>query len=344
MRYFFYSISSILLLLISGCSTGVHQSAPAKKTKPFEQIAFKTLNKEEVDQKLRKLHNVKEESYEIVTGDRFDIYVYDNPDLTVKSLIVMPDGTISLGLIGVVPIAGKTIKDATDLINKRFSKYIVDPKTTLVPTHIQSSIFTIAGSVINPGVYSIKSGYKISDAIAAAQGFAQGVKDGDSIELANLDNAFIARGEKVLPVDFNEIIKKGNQLYNIPVINGDYIYIPSSMNQEVYVLGEVVSPGYYAFTENFTLLRALSWSQGRLNTSSDYAVIVRGGLLNPNVYKVNVEDVLRGRAPDFKLMPNDIVYFPSGAFTDYNLVIEKIIPTFELLAIISGPIKNLAPF
>ena len=344
MRYFLYFSSVILLLLSSGCFSGVQQSAPANKTKSFEQIAVKTLNKEELDQKLRNLHNVKEEPYKIVTGDRFDIYVYDNPDLTVKALIVMPDGTISLGLIGVVPIAGKTIKEATDLINKRFSKYIVDPKITLVPTHIQSSIFTITGSVINPGVYSIKSGYKITDAIAAAQGFANGIKDGDSIELANLDNAFIARGKKLLPVDFNEIIKKGNQLNNIPIINGDYIYIPSSMNQQVYVLGEVVSPSYYAFTEDLTLSRALSWAQGRLNTSSDFAVIVRGGLVNPYVYKVNVEDVLRGRSPDFKLMPNDIVYFPSGSFTDYNLVIEKIIPTFELLAVMSGPIKNLAPF
>jgi len=326
----------IILVFISGCVSGVKQSEPHNK-QDYEKIETDTLAKDEITKQLKELHKVSEKEYLISGGDEFDIYVFDNPELLTKGVIVMPDGTISMGLAGVVEIEGKNIENATKSIEEKLGKYILDPKVTLIPNHIKSSTFTIMGSVVNPGVYQVKSGYNITDGIAVAQGFSEGERDGDTIDMANLDLAFILRDKKILPINFVNIVKKGSYLDNIPLSNGDYIYIPSVMNLNVFVLGQVAVPGYCAYNDNLTLLRAMSWAQGRLPSSSDIAIIVRGNLVTPTIYKVDVEDILRGRIPDFKLKPNDIIYFPSGTIADYNLIIQKIIPTFELLNLLAGP-------
>ena len=328
--------SFIAILMLFGCTTGINQSDKVKRT-AYEEYQVDKIPQKKINQQLSELQNVDEIEYLISAGDEFDIYVYDNPELTTKGVIVMPDGTISMELAGVVHVGEKTIEQATLSLNNQLGKYIIAPQATLIPNHIKSSTFTIVGSVYNPGVYNIKSGYRVTDAIARAQGFLHGERDGDTIDLANLDYAFIMRNKKVLPVDFKKIIKKGSRLNNIPIQNGDYIYIPSVMNLNVYVLGEVVISGACAFTDNLTLLKALNWAQGRKSSSSDIAVVVRGGLVNPTVFKVDTEEILRGRAPDFQLKPNDIVYFPAGSVHNYNLVIEKIIPLFEVLNLLGGP-------
>lgn len=324
------------LLWITGCSTGVKQAVPMENV-TFEEIKAKQEDDDKIQVQLTSLHTISEEEYRISIGDELDVYVFDNPDLETKGVKVMADGTISMGLVGVVNIGGKTIEEASKEIEIKLGKYIKKPNVTLVPTHIKSSTATIVGAVANPGIYEIKKGYKITDVVAMAQGFQGGKRGGDTVEMANLQMSFIARDNKVLPVDFFEIFKRGNALNNIPVKNGDYIFIPSNMSLHVFVLGEVTSPGYCPYNDDLTISKALANSITRKNTSSDIALVLRGNLIKPTVYKIDVEDILRGRAPDFPLKPNDIVYFPSGSVSDYNLIIQKIIPTFEMLNLLAGP-------
>ncbi|MCP4179479.1 MAG: capsule biosynthesis protein CapA [bacterium] len=333
------AISSILIVLLSGCQSGVKQSLPGKKP-AYAEIKMDPSSIKETKKELSNLQKVKDDEYIISAGDQFDIFVYDNPELLTKGVIVMPDGTVSMELAGVVEIGDSTIEGATKAIEDKLGIYIINPKVTLVANHIKSATFTIIGSVVNPGVYPIRSGYRLTDAVAEASGLSEGEKDGDTIELANLDHAFVVRDKKMLPVDFVKVIKNGNRLNNIPLKNNDYIYIPSSMNLNVFIMGEVLVPGSCAYNENLTLLKALSWAQGRKKTSSDIAVVVRGNLVSPKVFKIDVEDILRGRVADFKLEPNDIVYFPSGYVADYNLIVKKIIPTFEVINLLAGPFGN----
>ena len=328
-----------LILLISGCATtAVHQSAP---TANIDEVKVEALSPAQIKKELEKLQVVTHKPYRISTGDRYDYYVYEHPDLTIKGLIVTPGGNISVGLAGVVNVGGLTVDESLKKINKKLSRYLKNPKAALVPTHIKSSLFTIIGSVTKTGVYEIKSGYKLTDAIAVAKGLATGWQDENTVELADLEHAYFIRDNKILPVSFISAIRKGSYLHNIPLQDGDYIYIPSSINRQVYVLGEVTEPGNVSYNENQTLTQALAYSKGKkLATSSDIAIIIRGNVVTPKVYKVNVEDILQGRTPDFRLHPSDIVYIPKSTFTEYNLIIEKLMPTFVLLNLMTGPASN----
>lgn len=328
------------LMILTGCAVGVKQSMPDANSH-IKEIQINTLSDKQIKEELKKLHTITKEPYLISTGDRFTYKVYGHPELSIPSIVVLPGGKISVGLAGIVKVEELTVQQANALINTKLSAYIKSPRAVLIPKYIKGAVFTVIGKVRKTGVFSLKSGYKISDALAVAGGFAVGEQDNDTIELADLEHAYIARGNKILPVDFIEAVRKGNYLQNIPLKNGDYIYIPSSMDRQIFVMGEVRLPGNVSYNENQTLLQALAYSKGRmLETASNNVIVVRGNLIKPKVYELNTEDILQGRVPDFRLHPNDILYVPKSTMTEYNDIILKILPTVELLNLMAGPFGN----
>jgi polysaccharide export outer membrane protein len=113
------------------------------------------------------------------------------------------------------------------------------------------------------------------------------------------------------------------------------------MNESVYVLGEVGVPGYLGYKDSLTLIQALAFSRGLLDTHSEDVWIIRGGLIHPKVYKVNIDMIERGKALDFHLEPNDVVFVPKGGLSEYNVLVKKILPTLEAINLIAGPATNL---
>ena len=323
-----------------GCGGPHLPYLPKPGPSSVEEVQTPRKSQAEINRELEELHRADSPAYRIAANDRFDFKVYDNEDLDLTGLEVMPDGYVSIGLIGPVKIGGLTIQEATALIETNLKKFINYPKISLIPTRVQSSTFTISGKVINPGIYPIGNGTRLTDAIAIAKGFATAQFQSDTVEAADLRNSFIARDGKVLPVDFEKAIRKGDRLNNIPLRHGDYIYIPSAMNSSVYVVGEVNRPTYIGFKDNLTLLQAVTYAQGLKNTNSANVIIVRGSLAKPKVYRVNIEKIMAGDAIDFPLQPNDIVFVPMGWLSEYNTIVNKLLPTLQAINLGTGSVTG----
>jgi len=173
---------------------------------------------------------------------------------------------------------------------------------------------------------------KLLDTIADAGGFSIGVFKDNSIELADLEHAFLRRGKKVLPINFMELVRKGNPLHNIPLMDKDYIYIPSALNTEIYMLGEVKLSGFYGYREHMTLSQLISHAEGYTDKANiNQVAIVRGYLNDPEVHLVDLELVLEGKSIDFRLQPYDIVFVPKSSFGDWNTLLEMMMPSLESL-------------
>ena len=69
-------------------------------------------------------------------------------------------------------------------------------------------------------------------------------------------------------------------------------------------------------------------------------LIIRGGVANPRLYRVHVDAILSGHAPNVRLEPGDVVYVPKDNASEYNVFVRKLLPTAQLLNLIGYPLMN----
>jgi len=293
-------------------------------------MLHKRQSKEAIKRKLMLLQKHKTIPYKIGSGDKFDVSIYGEPELSVKGGVVKPDGTLTVSMVGDVKVSGMRINDAMKKISNKLTRYMQKPIVSLIPAEFRAQSYTILGKINKPGNYPVHEKSRVLDSIADAGGFSIGVFKDNMIELADLEHAFIRRGTEVLPVNFMELVRKGNPLHNIPLEDKDYIYIPSVLNTEVYMLGEVKVPGFFGYKERMTLTQLISHAKGYTDKANiNQVAIIRGYLSDPSVYLVDLEKVLEGRAIDFMLEPYDIVFIPKTIIGDWNTMLNLLTPSLE---------------
>ncbi|MFO7895641.1 MAG: SLBB domain-containing protein [Candidatus Cloacimonadales bacterium] len=322
-----------LIIFVQACSSHKIISDEMIEAEPQYLEEMRSEQQEDLEKikELQNLQQVDTETYRISAGDRFNIFVYDEADLSTEGIIVKPDGTISFKLIGEILVSGLTVAAATGLIEERLAEYINYPKISMIPYQLTGANVTIVGKVVNSGVYEIKGGMRVVDVIAEAGGLSSGIFQNNTIELADLERSYMIRNNRILPIDFQELIREGNMLHNIPILDGDYIYIPSSVNREVYVLGAVGTPWHFLYKESMTLMQVITFARGFTDNARSEVLVVRGGLSHPRVFKIDTAKILAGEAQDFPLKPNDIVYVPDSPIASWNKVLSLIMPSLEAI-------------
>lgn len=339
----------ILLIVLCGSAfflTGCREvMGPVAIPDEYAVIPAEPIDEADVSARLKELQQVKAPDYQIAPQDRFNVFVYEHPELDGKDVLITPDGYLSLPLIGPVKVTGLTLHQAIEALKAKYRVYVRNPIISMSPTYIQGYNFTILGKVNRPGRYPISPGQtRVMDSIALSGGLQHGLFNGDTVDLADLDNAYILRDDKILPVNFSKVLLNRDFLHNIPLVNGDYIYIPSQMSMAVYFLGEVRNPTYVGYKEGLTFLKGLSFAHGLLDSHCRYANVIRGGLKKPKLYKIDINRIISGRSMDFLLEPNDIVYIPKSDLDDWNVIVRQIIPTLQGLSMMAGPFGNPSSF
>ncbi len=109
------------------------------------------------------------EDYALGAGDKLRITVFNEPTLSGE-FAVSPDGSMSVPLVGALPVAGKKVEQVAALIQTRLGDgYLRDPKVSAEVTTYRP--FFILGEVKSPGQYPYASGMTLLNAVATAQGF-----------------------------------------------------------------------------------------------------------------------------------------------------------------------------
>lgn len=327
--------SAVILLLLAACTStrpGPHQ-APLDGPAPATETI--SLPEQTVEEQVAELERLEIEANYVPTlgrGDVLDIAVYDEPDLTISGTPIRTDGKISFPLAGEVQAEGLTVAELSQSLNDRLEKYILAPKVSIIVQEFNSQKYTIFGEVVEPGVYPLTTEISITAALASAGGLNKGNFRATTVELADLSHAFIARDGKILPVNFTRLIRQGDLRYDLSLQSGDYIYIPSGLSKEVYILGEVTNAMMFAYREDMPMSRTLAQAEGFTPDADLKRIhIVRGSLHNPTVIMINFEEVLKGNAREVALEPGDIIYVPPTGLTSFARVVDKLVPTMQAL-------------
>ncbi len=144
------------------------------------------------------------QDFAISDGDLLKIIVYDNPDLTTRTL-VSANGIITFPLIGDVKVAGLRIHEAEKRIAKLLSKgYINDPQVAILITETRNVVY-VTGEVQKPGKYEAGPNMTVIKAIAVAGGLTDKAAPGRTKitrEKGNKESTFSANmNDRIRPGD-----------------------------------------------------------------------------------------------------------------------------------------------
>ncbi|OOG81461.1 hypothetical protein B0E41_17800 [Hydrogenophaga sp. A37] len=111
--------------------------------------------------------------YRIGTNDLLEFDVFGVPDMR-RSVRVNATGSVSLPLIGSVPLAGLTAQQAEALLAKKYGEnYLQNPQVSLFIREFTTQRITIEGAVAKPGIYPVTGQLTLLRALALAGGGAQ---------------------------------------------------------------------------------------------------------------------------------------------------------------------------
>jgi polysaccharide export outer membrane protein len=158
-------------------------------------------------------------SYVIGPSDVLTVTVWKEPTLS-GSILVRPDGMITLPLLSDVQASGLTPLQLADQIAAKLKKYVQDPNVSVVVDGIHSKVVYLLGEVGKRGPVEMTSGMTLLDAIASAGGLT---------DYANAKKIYILRDEagkhERIPVHYKEALK-GNSEFNLVLEPGDTIVVP----------------------------------------------------------------------------------------------------------------------
>ena len=231
-------------------------------------------------------------------------------------------------LIGTVPAAGRTVDELRADLQKRVAAQLSRGVINVVPVRFGSQTFTILGELSYPGTYLLQGSTTVLDAVAKARGIRTGYFRNSTAEMADFKHATLMRHGQLVPLDFEGLLHTGDATQNLELQNGDIITIPSSLVRSIYVLGEVNFPRTIGFLSAVSLMQALTEARGLKATSDGRIVIVRGSLARPEARVVNYNRMIRGKEPDVRLSPGDIVYVPPRRFALLRDIVQTAISSY----------------
>ena len=301
----------------------------------IEQSGQDEQSRAERERRLAELAAEEEPVYRMNAGDEIEIRVYDHPDLGMVTKIG-PDGNVGFAFMGQVGLGGLTISEGADKIRDGIAPYVKCPVVSITVRNVESATATIAGACVKPGVYGISNTTRLADLYAIAGASASRLYDGADVDVADLANSVVVRKGEVLPVDFKKAVNSGDELNNVRIRRGDYVYIAQRMDSSVTVCGEVKNPQRRIFEPGMGLLEALTVSGWMLDTHWKNVIIIRDGLSNPKLYKVDVDGILAGKRRNVALKAGDIVYVPKDNLAEYNVFVRKLLPTAQIIHLLSN--------
>ncbi len=290
--------------------------------------------------KLEEIAAEAEPVYRMNAGDEVQIRVYGHEDIGITTKIG-PDGFVGLAFVGEVKLSGKTIAEGAEQIRKGLAPYVKNPVVSISVMEIVSETATIAGACKNPGVFGISNSTRLADLYAMAGASAERLFNGVDVDVADLSHSILVRGGEILPVDFKKAIESGDELNNIRIRKGDYIFIAQRMEASVTICGEVNTPHKRLYEPGMGLIETLTAAGWVTETHWNHVIIIREGLTNPKMYKVDVDGILAGKCRNVALRAGDIIYVPKDNLAEYNVFVRKLLPTAQLISLLTSRVSTV---
>lgn len=256
-----------------------------------------------VDDELDLIYRVTREEtarpYRLNVGDQIRVESFIDETLN-RELILQPDGTITLRLLGQVRATGRTVAQLRDALEELYKEYYHVPAITVTPLKMNTKLEDLRATV---------------DRRAGVGGQSQLVRvtPEGTISLSAIGSV------PAQALTLRELQEEINERYR-QEIEGIEV-IPALVRRAprfVYVLGEVATPGRFELTGPTTVLQAISMA-GSWNVGANLQQIVvfrRGDDWRLMATMFDLDAALHGRQPcppgEIWLSDSDVIIVPKS--------------------------------
>jgi polysaccharide export outer membrane protein len=250
--------------------------------------------------------------YVIGPKDLLEISVLEIPDLNVQRRVT-DAGTIDLPLLGTFNVSGMNATQARAQLEELLrNKYVNRANVSVIVKEFSNKPVSVVGAVTKPGSLNISGRWSLLQAISAAGGLDQTA--GRKIYvLRRADNGL----SDTLEIKRDDLLQSASSTWNIPILPGDVVNIPSRSTVKVFCLGEVKQPGALEFDsdDRITLLSVIAKAGGLTDRASKGILIKRKGPDGRDIEtRVNYKAVIAGKEPDMPLKADDVVVVQESFF------------------------------
>jgi polysaccharide export outer membrane protein len=329
------------VFLIGCASSPKHQLA-----KP---LMTQTQNQQETNELQEKLMNhanltslASYKDYKVGPEDQLEVTFLGNNDLG-RTVRINGEGEISLPLIGIVQVAGLSPNEVEAKLVRLYKdgRFIRNPQITVTVKEYRHLQVMVTGAVAKPGSYEMIGPRTLLEMLGKAGGLSNkdNQKAGDLVYVIRCQNAPGRRkatqcdatkpfspGSQTIVIDLRRLLTEGALGLNIPINNGDVIYVPPA--QMAYVLGAVKKPGQVAVKDNLTVTQAVALAEGLdpVLASKNISIIRFDRQGQRIIIPVNLKAVTKGEEPDPRLKENDIVYVQESGFRRFMYDFKNFMP------------------
>jgi len=261
----------------------------------------------------RLTRNETAKPYELQVGDTIRVQSFTDESLSQNPVVVQPDGTITLYLLGSVRATRRTIPALRDALDGLYKKYYKEPAISVTPVTVNTKLIDLLATVDSR--------------------FGQGgqrtqvrVTPSGTVQLPAIGSV-PANG-----LTLDELDREINERYRAVV---DGIEITSVLMQRAprfaYVLGEVGQPGRIALDAPTTVMMAIAQAGGWNGLDANMRQIVifrRTDDWRLMATMIDIQGALYGRRPcpadEIWLNDSDIVVVPKTPIRIANEFIEQV--------------------
>lgn len=176
--------------------------------------------------------------YMLRPGDSFDLEFQFSPEFN-QTLVVQPDGFISLREVGDAHVSGLTLPQVQQLAEKKYSGILKNPVVSITPKSLERSYFIAMGEVERPGKYELRGPITVTEAIAIAGGLAPDRGKTSEVVLFRREGNALAPG-KVINV--KQLLKHRNLSEDVYLRPGDLVYVPQNTWSKIHQI--IPTPGF----------------------------------------------------------------------------------------------------
>jgi len=277
----------------------------------------------------------KPSPYRIGPQDVLLVTVWDHPEIslplgqfrqdTASGITVDESGNLYFPHVGNFKVAGLTTTQVRDALTTRLARILNNPQIDVKVLAYRSQKIYVGGEVKNPGVHNVTDvPFTLAEAINRSGGF---------LPTADDSRLLLTRGDQVWSLNFQALLTSGNRIGQILLKDGDSLQVPNSLENPVYMMGELTRPGTQPLIHGkLSLARAITEAGGIQGMSADarsiYVIRQAGAPNAVDVYHLDARNpTAMILADQFALNPRDIVYVDAGTLVRFSRVMGLLVPT-----------------